>query len=256
MVDPSRGKEAHQGYIARTYRDFRPRDNLIAFSISWKETDLYIKAERDISEQALAGVIKYRKDIEIYIQHHPDFRTSLTPLPLDTTASPIVREMLEAAASAGVGPMASVAGAMSEYVGRDLKRFSREIIIENGGDLFLDTSTAVTVSIFAGRSPLSMQIGLRIPSEQIPCGACTSSGTVGPSLSYGRADAVTVWASSTALADAAATALANRIARPEDIEPVLQGASEIPGLKGAVAILGDKIGLWGDVDIVRTKQSA
>ena len=252
MADSSRGQEEKtQEYVDRTYRDFRPRGNLVAFSTAWKETDLYIKADSNLYEEAREAILRVREQIENYIHKHPDFRTSLTPLPLDPRAPAMVQDMLRAAQVASVGPMAAVAGAVSEYVGKELALLSKEVIVENGGDIYLSTRHPTTVSIFAGPSPLSMRLGLKISPEETPCGVCTSSGTVGPSLSLGRADAVTVLASSTCLADAVATALANRIAVAEDLEPTLEQCKTIPDVQGAVAILGDRIGLWGHVNIVK-----
>jgi ApbE superfamily uncharacterized protein (UPF0280 family) len=252
MVAPSRrqGKDG-QARIERTYRDFTSKGKWVAFAVASKETDLYIRAERDFSDAALGATLQARQEIEGYIQRHPDFRTSLEPLPFDPEAPPIVQDMLLAAANASVGPMAAVAGAIAESVGKSLQTLSREIVVENGGDVFLRARREITVGLFAGRSPLSMQMGMRIQPEETPCGICTSSGTVGPSLSFGNADAVTIWAPSTALADAAATALANRVVAPEDIEPTLELAKTIHGLKGALVVLEDRIGVWGPVDIVR-----
>ena len=93
--------------------------------------------------------------------------------------------------------MAAVAGGIAECVGQGLLDAGhKEIIVENGGDLFLSRSVALTVSIFAGQSPLSNRLGLNIVPEQMPLGICTSSGTVGHSLSFGLADSVTVVADS------------------------------------------------------------
>ena len=246
-----RQEKDRQAFLDRTYRDFRSDGKWVTSAVVCKETDLYIRAEKDLSEQAFPAILQAREDIESYIRKHPDFRTSLAPLPFDPQAPPIVQDMLLASTRASVGPMASVAGAIAENVGKSLQAFSSEVVVENGGDVFLTTRSETTVGIFAGRSPLSMRMGMRIPPEETPCGICTSSGRVGPSLSFGKADAVTVWASSTALADAAATALANRILTPEDIEPSLAQAREIHGLKAALAILEDRIGLWGPVELVR-----
>ncbi len=252
MADPTRGeKEEAEAYVARTYRDLVSRAHLKAFSVSWKETDLFIRAESDLAGLARNAVRKCRKEIEGYMEKNPAFRTSFEALPHDPDAPAVVRDMLEAARLAGVGPMAGVAGAVAEYVGRALQAHSGEVIVENGGDIYLHTGTPVTVSIFAGRSPLSMKLGIRIRPEETPCGVCTSSGTVGPSTSFGKTDAVTVRATSTVLADAVATALGNRIQVPGDMEPVLEEAGEIEGIQGVVAILGDRIGLWGDLDMVR-----
>jgi ApbE superfamily uncharacterized protein (UPF0280 family) len=252
MVAPSRRQEEDgQGCIERTYRDFTSSGQWVAFAVASKETDLYIRAERDLTDAALGAILRARQEIEGYIQQYPDFRTSLEPLPLDPEAPPVVQDMLRAAANASVGPMAGVAGAVAESVGKSLQPLSSEVVVENGGDVFLRARREITVGLFAGRSPLSMQMGMRIQPEDTPCGICTSSGKVGPSLSFGKADAVTIWAASTALADAAATALANRVVEPEDIEPTLELAKTIHGLKGALVVLGDRIGVWGPVDIVR-----
>lgn len=252
MAAPSRRQEKDgQDYVERTYRDFTSRGTWVAFAVTSKETDLYIRAEKDLTGQATEAIQRARRSIEDYIRRHPEFRTSLDPLPLDPEAPRIIQDMLLAARRVSVGPMAAVAGAIAEAVGKALGAFSRNVIVENGGDVFLATRREATVGLFAGRSPLSMRIGVRIPPEETPCGLCTSSGMVGPSLSFGKADAVTVWASSTVLADAAATALANRVVAPEDIEPTLERARSTQGLKGTLIVLGDRIGLWGPMEVVR-----
>jgi ApbE superfamily uncharacterized protein (UPF0280 family) len=252
MVAPSwRQEKDDKDFVERTYRDFASKGTWVAFAAASKETDLYIRAEQDLTQEALEAIHRARRSIEGYIRDHPGFRTSLQPLPIDPEAPQIVRDMLLAAQSLSVGPMAAVAGAIAESVGTSLQAFSPDVIVENGGDVFLATQRETTVGVFAGRSPLSMRLGLRIPPEETPCGLCTSSGQVGPSLSFGRADAVTVWASSTALADAAATALANRVVEPEDIEPTLDVAKSTEGLKGALVVLRDRIGVWGPIELVR-----
>ncbi len=252
MVDPSRRRTGiNRDYVERTYRDFASSGTQVAFSALWKETDLYIKAQTHLDKQAHSAILQGRKDIEDYIKKRPEFKTSLKPLPFDRDAPPIVREMLKAAAHVSVGPMAAVAGAIAESVGKALQVFSPEIIVENGGDIYLAIKEEITVGIFAGESLLNMKLGLRIPAGETPCGICTSSGTVGPSLSFGKADAVTVWAASTALADTTATALANRITTIEDIKPTLKQAANIPDIKGILVILGDQIGLWGAMDLVK-----
>ena len=109
------------------------------------------------------------------------------------------------------------------------------------------------VGIYAGKSPLTGRIGLVIRGQDTPLGICTSSGTVGHSLSYGRADAVIAVARSTALADAAATAIGNLIINPEDIPAGIELAQGIDGLKGVVIIQGEKIGLWGKLKLCETE---
>jgi len=149
-----------------------------------------------------------------------------------------------------VGPMAAVAGAIAEYVGRELLEFSPEIIVENGGDIFLACSRETRVGIFAGNSPLSLRVGLVVPAAGHSWGVCTSSGTVGPSLSFGRADAVCILSSSASLADAAATAVGNLVRTPGDLEKGLEKAKAIEGVWGAVIILGEKLAAWGKIELV------
>jgi hypothetical protein len=133
-------------------------------------------------------------------------------------------------------------------VGRELLKKSREVIVENGGDIFLSTKKGRLVAVFAGDSPLSGRIALKISPGEV--GVCTSSGTVGHSLSFGKADAVVVVSPDTLLADAAATALGNRVRSEEDIKKALHFAQEIPGIKGVVVVKGEKLGAWGEVELV------
>jgi hypothetical protein len=161
--------------------------------------------------------------------------------------------MIRAGNAAGVGPMAAVAGAVAEGVGRCLLEHSRQVVVENGGDIFLKTGRPAVVGLFAGHSPLSMKIGIRLAETGDGIGVCTSSGTVGHSLSTGRADAVCVVAHSCALADAAATAIANRIHAPDGIEPAVSFGRSIAGVLGIVAVCGREMGAWGQVELVPMK---
>lgn len=241
-------------YQPRTYRHWIDGADLVPFTVAIKETDLYIRATSDLHRKALRVARKYRHQIEDYIKKDPVFQSSLDPLPLPEYAPSIVKEMVAAAREAGVGPMAAVAGAISEYVGRELLDYSPEIIVENGGDVFLKILKKRTVGIFAGESPLTGELGIEINAGDTPVGICTSSGTVGHSLSYGKADAVVVLSGSTALADAVATAVCNRVRGAADIDKAIEFGSTINGVKGMVVIIGDKTGAWGDVTLCRIKQ--
>jgi ApbE superfamily uncharacterized protein (UPF0280 family) len=173
-------------------------------------------------------------------------------LPIDDGSPQIIKMMLEAAQKAGVGPMASVAGAIAECVGTELLAFSPEVIVENGGDVYLKISKKRLIGVYAGNSPLSGKIGLEINGRDTPLGVCTSSGTVGHSLSYGKADAVIALSRSATLADAAATAIGNLIKEPADIPEGIEVAQNITGLKGVIIIIGSNMGLWGEVTICQT----
>jgi len=237
-------------YRERFYRYQGIKPELVGFQVKVRETDLWVKAERDLSKETKNLVHTYRKHIEDFIRDNPLFLKSLTPIPIpDFTVPAIVREMIMASQHAGTGPMAAVAGAIASRVGKGLKKYTSEIIVENGGDCFLSMRRPVEVGIYAGESPLSNKIAVRFTPDKLPVGICTSSGTVGHSLSFGKADAVTVISKNAALADAAATALGNIVKKPQDINSALEMAQNIAGLLGIVIIIGDRLGAWGEVEL-------
>jgi ApbE superfamily uncharacterized protein (UPF0280 family) len=239
-------------YERRFYRRWVTNKDLIPCHITVKQTDLYILARSDIRDKAMKSTLKHRSTIEKYIQKHPLFVTTLKPYPADEQAPVLIKEMIKASTMVDVGPMAAVAGAIAEAVGKDMLLFSPEIIIENGGDDFLRTTKKRLVGIYAGDSSLSGRIALEIQPWETPLGICTSSATVGHSLSLGNADAVVVLSHSTSFADAAATAICNIVKNPEDIPKAIESAQQMSNLYGLVIIKGDQLGFWGKVKIHST----
>ncbi|RUM35230.1 MAG: UPF0280 family protein [Desulfobulbus sp.] len=239
-------------YSDRSYRRVE-NSGLVSSIVKIAETDVHILAPIQVEDQALQLIGRVRSRIERYIREHPVFQESLVPLPMDENAPEVIRRMLAAGLQAGVGPMAAVAGVIAAVIGRGLQDLGiGEVIVENGGDLYVARKKSCTVAVYAGESPLSGKLGISLLSSQMPCGVCCSSGTIGHSLSLGEADAVVVVARSTPLADAAATRLANEVDRGnKSIKRALQTASEINDLSGVVVISGDKLGAWGKIELVR-----
>lgn len=239
----------------RSYRSLFRQADLVHFEVVVRETDLSIGIRREAFSEALvrrtsAFVRGLRSSLEAYVADDPEFVAALVPHVPDPGAPPIALDMAKAAAAAGVGPMAAVAGAFAHYTGRLLSRHSRDVIVENGGDIYLKTSVRRTVGIYAGGSPFSHRLAVEVQPFQSPLGICTSSGTVGPSLSFGRADAVVILSPSPLTADAAATAVGNRVQGPEDVEEAARLAGELEGVTGAVVIVGDRLAAWGEVKLV------
>ncbi|MBW1839574.1 MAG: UPF0280 family protein [Deltaproteobacteria bacterium] len=232
------------------YRERITAKDLVSFPILIKETDLLIFADNLPKDEAENSVLIYRHQLEDYILKYPHFLDSLIPLPLDESAPSIIQEMMRSAQLAQVGPMASVAGAIAEFVGKDLLKHTKQVVVENGGDIFIKIAKDLTIGIYAGDSPLSNKLGLKIAPDTTPLGVCTSSGTVGHSLSFGKSDAVTIIAQSTSLADAAATSIGNLVKEKKDIEAGLERAKSIKGIHGALIIVGDQFGAWGNLEIV------
>lgn len=238
-------------YKARTYRRWVTDSSLVSFEVVEKETDLYISAARDLKEHSHALVSRYRKDIEQYISRGGDFYSSLEPIRVLEDSPAIVKAMADASRLAGVGPMAAVAGAMAEFVGRGLLDLSDEVIVENGGDIFLKTLKKRVMGIYAGEdSPFTGKLALEIGPAEKGLGVCTSSGTVSHSLSFGKADAALIVADSAMLADAVATAAGNMVRTGADIEKAIGFSRSVEGVKGVVILIGSQMGSWGGIKLV------
>ncbi|WP_407313744.1 UPF0280 family protein [Desulfosporosinus sp. SB140] len=245
-------------FLERTYRQWHRQEDLVHFQVTVQETDLDIGVRKERFSPELAEWIEdtiraCRKPLEDYVQQDPGFLKALVPYDVPEHAPLIVKTMAEAGRSAGVGPMAAVAGAVAEWVGKAIAKRSRDVIVENGGDIFMRSTRLRKVGIFAGNSPLSNRVAIEIRPEQTPLGICTSSGKVGPSLSFGKADAVVVLSPSVALADAVATACGNLVQTEEDLERTIEFASQIPGVSGCLVIKNDRLAVWGSVKILPMK---
>ncbi len=236
--------------MERFYRYHHASRGLHVFQVQVQQTDLWIRAERDLRDPAYDAVLTVRRQLERYIDSNPSFLHSLEPVPDDPLAPAIVRAMIRAAQVARVGPMAAVAGAIAQAVAERLLEESPSVVVENGGDCYLAAAEDLVVSIYPGaHSPFQGSLALKLRAETFPWAVCTSSAVIGHSLSLGRADAATVLAKDGALADACATALGNRVRSPGDFQEALEWVSTRPGVEGALVVLGDKLAAWGAVEL-------
>lgn len=238
----------------RTYRQLVEPSGLVTFEVRNGETDLQVSASRSLAREAAVLVRAVREPLEAYVAAHPRFAESFVSVDVEDSAPEIVRAMAAAGRAAGVGPMAAVAGAVAERVARGLAVQSRDVIVENGGDIYLVGEGPRRVLLDAGDSPLSRAVAIVLEAATLLTAVCTSSGKVGHSVSLGVAHAVTVVSPDGALADAAATALGNLVHGPDDIAAVLERAAAIPGITGTVAIAGDRIGAVGDIVLAGVRE--
>ncbi len=238
-------------YDKRTYRLLGENKDLIPFSVKVKETDLFIKATKNFSKKVERFVKKYRADLERYILRNKDFLTSLTPLPDDDSAPLIVKEMLRYAKMVGVGPMAGVAGAIAFFVGKELLPYADEFIIENGGDIALFIIKERIIYIYPGEaSPFKEKLFLKLSPYNKIYGIATSSGKIGPSLSFGSTDSVTVLSPSPILSDMVATKLGNMVKTPNDIHYAINEGKKIKNVEGILITIGNKMGMWGNINLL------
>jgi uncharacterized protein len=245
-----------RGFGKRFYRERMGENRFRSFNICCKDSDLWIGVDYEnfqfeMVDFARKKLIELRYTLESYILDHPLYSTSFVPVVTKKGDPEIAIEMSRVTKIAGTGPMAAVAGAFSEYIGKSiLKEFKvDEIVVENGGDIFLKLKHDLVLSVFAGESPLTGKIGLEIPASVTSLGVCTSAGTIGPSISFGKADAVVIASKNTALADAFATAYGNKVKSAEDIPVTLELVKLNKKILSALIICEGKIGIIGQFKI-------
>lgn len=230
--------------------------DLITHRLTLGETDLAICLPAgvwtaELQAKLSAHITELRQSLLDYIAKDAEFASSHAPHRTTANAPPLALAMAQAAALVGVGPMAAVAGAFAQAAGQFLAPYSPEVIVENGGDLYLATGKDRIVGVYAGpNSPFTGQLGIKINAAAQPLGVCTSSGTVGPSFSYGKADAAVILARDALLADAAATALGNRVQNEGDVQQAVHFAATIDGVTGALVLCGEALAAWGNIELV------
>jgi hypothetical protein len=220
--------------------------------VTFKESDLLISADKEIDKERARDILKkYYTEIENYIRKNPKFLTSLSPLEEDKEAPPIIRDMIKCSSVTGIGPFSSVAGAIAFYVGKELLNFSSEVIVENGGDIFLKINEDKKIGLYLGENFPKKYLTLKIKKRNSPFGIASSSSYLGHSLNFGKVDLLTVIAKNSIIADGFATSLSNRIKKEEDVREVLEFVKNNPFLEGILIFFEGKIFLWGDFEIVK-----
>jgi len=193
-----------------------------------------------------AQIVRQRRILEEYIAQDPEFKTTLVPIDLRADAPEIARRMAWAARRVGVGPMAAVAGAMAQIAAEAaLAAGAEEAIVDNGGDIYLKAVEPVLVALGTGTAKLADRLALAVQPQETPIAICSSSGKMGPSMSFGLCDLATIVAQDAALADAAATQAANLVKTVDDVDAALERILRIEGIDGVLLIKDDRVGLAG-----------
>jgi ApbE superfamily uncharacterized protein (UPF0280 family) len=223
--------------------------NLIREAFSLKESQCTIIADKPEGIRAAKDSLKrHRRRLEAYIKTNPKFLHTLEPVPVLT--KPLVAKLMaEAAEKANVGPMAAVAGVLADLAVKDMLRAGCEVaVVENGGEISAASNVPIDVAVAAGDEPLSKRFGFRL--TEFPIGVATSSGRFSHALSFGDADAATVFCKNAGLADAAATAVGN-VVKGEDCQVAVQQginrALSIQGVEGVLILFRGFTGTAGKI---------
>ncbi len=223
--------------------------NLYSFEITIKESNLFVKSCKNLKHEAFEALYKIRKDLESYIIKSREFLTSLVPIKQDKNAPFIVKKMIKVSQEVGVGPMACVAGAVSQEVGKILLKHCSECIVENGGDIFLKLNKEVSLGLYVGKDNPLNNIRILLKKSDKPYGICTSSAKVGPSLSFGASDVALIISHDAYFSDCLASACGNVIKNDQDLQKAVDLARKFKDTIGCCFVCESKIAFWGDIEL-------
>ncbi len=219
--------------------------------VNYRHSDILISCDKeDITDKIRSPLKEVYSELDNFIKQNPVFLKSLSPIAPESFYPETISKMCRISVKFNVGPMAAVAGAVNDFLAKNLLKHCSSLIIENGGDLFVKSARDVTVNLYLKNSYFKNSISIKVKGEYTPCGICSSSGTFGHSYSMGRCDLATVIASSSLAADAAATSAANSVKNQDDIQPAIDYFRAFDDISGILLIKDKKIGMWGRFQLV------
>jgi len=233
----------------RLYRSRVKNHEFKKIELKFFESNLLLCSEKNIKKRAEKELRFFHEQIRKYIEKNREFETALTPLGDDKSAPPIIRQMIRASRKAGVGPMATVAGAIAQFLGRRLLGVTDQIIVENGGDIYISVNSDTKVGVFAGIGNIYNNLAIELKAAETPCGICTSSGRFGHSLSFGSTYATIVLSRSALIADAFSTAIGNLVHTEHNIPAALKIAKNNRLIRGLLIITENKLTCYGKIKL-------
>lgn len=261
----------------RAYRlDTAARDNEQKIQIIIEETDLLITLTNEIHKEEVIDfctkeIQEQRNILKFWINLHPEIKDSLDPIPAPQNAPLLISAMCKASSYAHVGPFAAVAGTIAQYIATKLhkylleKNYCSDVIVENGGDIYVYSFKERHIGIMANPNEPCM-VGIKLTKEQFPLAICSSSATIGHSLSFGQGELALILAKNGSLADALATRYGNLLRTKQDINHILTQAkqdyhikmknnpfteqTEKSGLLGVFLQIDETIGAWGEIELI------
>ena len=235
-------------YEERLYRQHIT--SRFGIEVTHQESDLYISTDKKIDISSTKEIVKkYYNQVLSYLKENPLFQSSLSPVKVDEKNPDIIKEMAKYSQITGIGPFSSVAGAVAQFVGQELLEFSDEVVVENGGDIFLKILTDKKIGVHIGGDFKYPPLIINLKKRNLPFGLASSSSRFGHSLSFGRADLVTVIADNAIVADGFATAIANCVKQKDDISKVFDTYKENKYISGLLIAFEGNIHLWGEIEL-------
>lgn len=250
-INIERLPEYQQDTDKSVYRNKVKSRNRYNWRILYKYSDILVSSDKDVEDRLKKLVKEVYSVLESHIKEDPSFQKSLSPVRSKPQYHPLIKKMCDKSAVFNVGPMATVAGAVCDFMAYGLDGLCRCLIIENGGDVFLKSDRDINMGVYLKNKHFADKLYLRVKRDDMPCGLCSSSGSFGHSLSMGKSDLVTVLAESTISADGAATSAANSINSSEDISKAINIYKNIKDIRGILIVKDDKLGIWGNIELIK-----
>lgn len=239
-----------KAYLNREiYRNIIKNKENFCWRVVYKNTELIISCDKDIKNLIAKPLSDIYRQLKFVIEKDSSFLKSFSPVIVKSFYPPAIKEMCRLSSEFGVGPMASVAGTVNEYLAANLGRNVKNLFIENGGDLYIKSKRDIKTGVFIKNSFFKNNPVLKIKASSTPCSLCSSSGTFGHSFSMGKCDIAVALSPSSISADAAATAIANSVSRNEDIEKAIEKFKRFSSIRGILIIKDDRIGIWGKFEL-------
>lgn len=231
------------------YRQNISKKYKYSWLVRYKYSDILISSDKDISAKISGPLQSFYDDLEGIIKKDSSFYNSLKPISIKDYYTPEAGLMRDAAELFGVGPMATVAGAVCEYLADNLLKYCEKLVIENGGDTLVVTDEKINIGLYVKNRYFNDSITIQTRSAKGRFSVCSSSSTFGHSMSLGKCDLAVAMADSAVYADAAATSIANSVKDIRDIDGMIKHYSTFDQLTGIVVIKDKKIGLWGNLKL-------
>ncbi|MGH2594447.1 MAG: hypothetical protein ACRDH7_00600 [Actinomycetota bacterium] len=223
------------------------RRKTTSFDVQVQDLTLHITAPDDYAEESRAQALSFWEQLQSYALRNPEFRQSKRPLRrVGEDAPPIVREMVAASNDAGVGPMFTFRGAVTDQVGRFLASSLSDVTVACDGDYFIQTKKRMRLAVRRhGGEPIAVAV------EPVRGGIGVST-TLGRGRGGGGPDGLAVLATSCMLADASAAGVQALLPKPDGFKLALQYLQQVPGVRGGVVVVGEQIGVAGGVEIAQS----
>jgi ApbE superfamily uncharacterized protein (UPF0280 family) len=213
-----------------------------SFEIQVQDMVLHIQAGTDFNEESRAAALSFWEQLHAYALRNPDIENSKRPIDVPADAPEIVREIVAAARRAGVGPMYSLQGAVTDHVGRFLAREVDEVTVNCGGDYFILGRRRQKLTV--ARRPGGSTVAVVVPPSKRGVGISMNLGR-----GYAAVDGLAVIADSCMLADAAAAGVQAILPKQGGFAGALAYLKQVRGVLGGVVVLGERIGVAGGVEI-------